>query len=181
MGRGADYFQPQTSIGAAAHGADHIAHGLGAGSSLVHHLASIIHAALPWLSFPSRAVIDALLLTGGSIGTSEQVANRLGLTTRFGLARMLRQDGLPPLHSLSGYITVLRWVWQWEQERTALSRSALREGREPAACYRLVERVTGAPWTSACASGVRWVLSRLLEECERPVGALRVESEMAIA
>ncbi len=46
---------------------------------------------------------------------------------------------------------------------------------------RLVERVTGAPWTSARASGANMVLSKLLEECERPVSALGAESEMISA
>lgn len=134
----------------------------------VHHLAPIIHDALPWLSFPTRAVVDALLLSGGSIGTADLVAERLGLRNRFCLARSLQQDGLPPLHRLSGYVTVLQWVWQWERDRVPLCRSALDAGKEPAAAYRLVQRITSVSWTEVRAEGLSRALSELLKECTKP-------------
>jgi len=110
-------------------------------------------------------VIDALLLNGGAVGTSRWVATHLGLPNRFSLARLLRDDGLPPLHRLSGWIAVLRWVSEWERANVSLSRSALRTGREPTECSRLVKRITGAPWVDVRAAGVNWALARFVEEC----------------
>ncbi len=131
----------------------------------VHELRPIIHVALPWLSFPSRALIDALLLSGGSLGSSHWVATHLGLRNRSRVAAMLEADGLPPLHRLRGWITVLRWVWTWEREGASLCRSALRAGKEPAACYRLVQRITGTSWRRVRTGGVHRLLARFLEEC----------------
>ena len=128
----------------------------------MNSLRPIIHAALPSLSFRSRALIDALFLTGGSLGPSHWVAKHLGLRNRLHVAAILEADGLPPLHRLRGWITVLRWVWTWEREGASLCRSALRAGKEPAACYRLVQRITGT-WVRT--GGVHRLLARLLEEC----------------
>src|SRR5437773_7115498 len=111
-------------------------HGLPGGMLKMNSLRPIIHAALPSLSFRSRALIDALFLTGGSLGPSHWVAKHLGLRNRLHVAAILEADGLPPLHRLRGWITVLRWVWTWEREGASLCRSALRAGKEPAACYR---------------------------------------------
>ena len=81
----------------------------------MHELRPSIHAQLPWLCFRTRALLDAALLNRGAIGRAEQVAARLGLGSRFHLARLLRAHGLPPLHRLSGWITVLNWAWNWER------------------------------------------------------------------
>jgi len=131
----------------------------------VHQLAPLIHNALPHLSFRLRALIDALLLAGGSVGTAQELADRLGFQNRFCLARVLARAGLPPVHRLSGWITVLHWTWAWEREGVSLPRAALRAGREPPACYRLVRRVTGAPWAQVRQAGAEWVLARFLEQC----------------
>jgi len=131
----------------------------------VHQLAPLIHSALPHLPFRARALIDALLLSRGSVGTAHQVAGRLGFQNRFCLARWLAREGLPPLHRLSGWITVLHWTWALEREGVSLPRAALRAGREPPACYRLVRRVTGAPWAQVRQAGAEWVLARFLELC----------------
>jgi hypothetical protein len=133
----------------------------------VHLLAPVIHDALPRLSLYARAVVGALLLTGGSIGTSHEVATRLGLPNRFRLRRMLEANGLPPLHRLSGWITVLGWVWQWESNKVSLSRAALRADREPAACYRLVKRITSMSWKQVRTAGVDGVMGTFLAECDR--------------
>ncbi len=131
----------------------------------VHQLRPIIHVALPSLSFLSRALIDALFLTGGALGPSHWVAKHLGLRNRLHVVAMLEADGLPPLHRLKGWITVLHWVWAWEREGVSLCRSALRAGREPAACYRLVQRITGTSWRRVRTGGVHRVLAMFLEEC----------------
>src|SRR5881409_2325576 len=109
-------------------------------------IASLIHRALPGLSFRTGALVDALLLAGGGVGTAGALASHFGLGSRFQLAALLRADGLPPLHPLSGWITLLVWTWEWEEQETSLCRAALRTGKEPAACYRLVPRITGAQW-----------------------------------
>ncbi len=128
-------------------------------------IASLIHRALPGLSFRTRALVDALLLTGGGVGTAGPIASHLGLRSRFQLAALLHAEGLPSLHRLSGWMTVLRWTWEWKHEATSLCRAALRTGKEPATNYRLVKRITGVPWVKVRAAGVDWVLARFLDEC----------------
>ncbi len=71
----------------------------------------------------------------------------------------------PPLHRLSGWMTVLNWVSSWERTGASLSRSALRAGMEPAAGYRLVRRITGHSWSDVCGAGTDWVMSQFLREC----------------
>ena len=61
----------------------------------MHQLAPLIHTALPRLSFEVRAVIDAMLLTRGSVGTAQWVASHLSFSNRFRLARRLSSEGLP--------------------------------------------------------------------------------------
>lgn len=134
----------------------------------MQRLAAVIGAALPTLSFQARAVLDALLLTRGRVGTAQQLADRLHLRSRFELAALLRVNGLPPLHRLSAWITVLCWVSDWENTRVSLFRAASKDDREPAACYRLVTRLTGMQWTKARAAGTERVLSVLLSECTPP-------------
>jgi hypothetical protein len=147
----------------------------------MHELAPIIHAALPHLSFQTRAIMDALLLSGGSVGTAQRVATTLALPSRFGLARLLAKEGLPPLHRLSGWMSVLHWAWESERSGTSLSRLALRAAREPPACYRLVRRITGVRWTTVRDSGVEWVLAGLLQECSRSWGSGSRQAEDVLA
>jgi hypothetical protein len=45
----------------------------------MHEIRSTIHRHLPWLGLRLRALLDALLLSGGSVGSAEDVAARLGL------------------------------------------------------------------------------------------------------
>src|SRR6266511_1994208 len=131
----------------------------------MHEIRAAIHARLPWLCFTTRALLDALLLSSGSIGCADHVAHRLGMRNRFQLAKTLRAKGLPPLHRLSAWMTVLRWVGSWEQTGASLSDSALRVGMEPAAGYRLVARVTGRCWSAVRSAGTPWVLSEFFREC----------------
>jgi hypothetical protein len=145
------------------------------------HLWFVVRHAVPWLSLESLLVIDALLLTGGALGTSETAARQLGLLNRFRLARILKQDGLPPLHRLSGWIRVLHWVDEWERSKVSPCRSALTGGMDPAACYRLVRKVTGVRWTDVRSSGVRWALVRFLKECRRPDARVTAKASQAAA
>jgi hypothetical protein len=129
-------------------------------------LAPTVQRALPWLSLKGRVVVEALLLSRGSLGSATSLAPVLRTSTRFGVARLLRNEGLPPLHRLSAWLAVVCWVWEWQQDRTSLFRAAVRLGREPAACYRLVKRVTGLPWTMLRATNMPSVLSMFVRDCE---------------
>jgi len=116
-------------------------------------------------SWSAQAVIDAMLLAKGSIGAAGAVAHRLGLRNRFELAAWFTRQGLPPMHELAGWIRVLNWLEQWEQAGVALCPKAISEGRDPAACYRLVQRVTGTSWGQVQTAGLSWALDRFAERC----------------
>src|SRR3989454_11246391 len=62
-----------------------------------------IHKSRPDLSLRCRAVVEAVLLCGGSIGTAGEVAPHLGLHNRFELGRLLKHEGLPALHYLAAW------------------------------------------------------------------------------
>lgn len=117
----------------------------------------------PDLSLMPRAVVDAILLTEGSIGTAERVAYGLGLS-RFQLARMLRREGLPPLHVMAGWATVLSWLLTAERDHVSLCWIAIHAGRHPSTCYRLVKEVTGLSWEQARARGSAWAEQEFLRE-----------------
>lgn len=125
---------------------------------------SAIHAARPKLTPLARAVVEAVLLSGGSIGSAQAVAGRLGLGSRFRLARLLHREGLPPLHRLAEWVTVLSWVVAAERTHVSLCWIAFRSRRHPSACYRLVKEVTGLRWEEVRARGSRWVERQFLAE-----------------
>ncbi len=132
---------------------------------------SAVRAARPNLTPLTRAVLDAVLLSHGSIGTAQAVARRLGLGSRFKLARLLRREGLPSLHQLAEWITVLSWVVAAEQTGASLCWMAFRSHRHPSACYRLVKEVTGLGWEQVRERGSSWVqtqLLKLLRRIDRP-------------
>ena len=122
----------------------------------------LVSALVPRLSFRSRAVLDATILTSGEIGTAGAIAHSLGLPSRFALAAMLKREGLPPLHKLKNSIKVLVWVREWEQSGTSLCNQALRAGLDPAACYRAVRRTTGFSWSDVRSRGSLWVVQHAL-------------------
>lgn len=111
-----------------------------------------------------RAIVEAVLLSEGSIGSTRWVARLLGLNSRFQLARMLKREGLPPLHRLAAWTAILSWVRAAEHDGTGLFQLACRSHRHPSACYRLVKEVTGLRWSEVRARGARWVERRLMEE-----------------
>src|SRR5712671_2961880 len=98
------------------------------------------------LTLRTRSVLDAVLLSEGSIGSAEEVARRLGLQNRFQLARMLKREGLPPLHRLAEWATVWSWLTAAEERGVSLCHIAFGSGRHPSACYRLVKETTGLCW-----------------------------------
>ncbi len=123
-----------------------------------------IQAILPGMKLLPRAVLEAVVLSEGSIGSAERVARALGLRNRFGLARLLKREGLPPLHRLAAWTTILCWVRTAERDGTCLFRLATRWRRHPSACYRLVKEVTGLSWREVRARGVGWVERHLMSE-----------------
>jgi hypothetical protein len=123
-----------------------------------------IHRALPPLSPAAGAILDALLLTGGSIGSAAAVAHRLGLS-RFALARMLARQGLPGLRELAGWISVLEWINQAERSRVPLFVFATRTRRSPAVCYRTVKRLTGLTWGQLKRRGALFAIALFAARC----------------
>ena len=121
----------------------------------------------PTLTLYPRAIVEAVCLSEGSIGSAHAVARTLGLKNRFSLARLLRREGVPPLHRLAGWATVLSWVLAAEQTSVSLCWLAFRSRRHPSACYRLVREVTGLSWERVRARGSTWVQHRLLAELRR--------------
>jgi len=115
------------------------------------------------LSLDTRVLLEALVLTGGELGSAEQVAGTLHFRSRFQLARRLRREGLPPLHEMADWIRVIRWVDEWEERGTALCRQAARAGRDPSVCYRLVRRMTGVDWTHLRRRGSSWIAERVAQ------------------
>jgi len=124
-----------------------------------------VHSALPRLSFRTRGILDALLLDGGRMGSASEVAELVGASSRFALARLMRRDGLPSLHDLRDWIAVLTWVTAAERTHASLFAIASRFGRSPATCYRIVKRLTGLTWSEVATRGSRWVLRSFLKHC----------------
>jgi hypothetical protein len=126
-------------------------------------LAAIL-AARPALALFPRAIVEAVLLCEGSIGSAARVAHGLGFRSRFHLARLLKRAGLPPLHRFAAWATVLSWTVTAEREGTSLRTIALRAGRYPSACYRLVRELTNRRWQEIRARGSTWVQQRFMAE-----------------
>jgi hypothetical protein len=105
----------------------------------------------------ASAVVEAVFLAEGSIGSADDVARRLGLHNRFKLARVLKQSGLPPLHRLAEWATLESWVSAAERDGVSLCHIAFRAKKHPSACYRLVKEITGLGWEQVRALGSAWV------------------------
>ncbi len=126
------------------------------------NISSILHESLPRLSLCGRAIIDAALLNGGSIGTAQDVAHHLGLRNRFALARLMTREGLPPLKDLAAWASVLTWVDRTERTGCSLCEQAFRVRKDPGFCYRTVNRITGRRWQE---HGLTWTLKLFLTHC----------------
>jgi hypothetical protein len=130
-------------------------------------LLNAIRAARPGMNLFARSIVEAILLAEGSIGTANVVARQLGLRNRFQLARVLKHEGLPPLHVMAEWATVLSWVCCAERQGLSLCWMAFHAGRHPSACYRLVKEVTGLCWDEVRTRGSSWVLQQFLRSFER--------------
>src|SRR5882672_7362323 len=91
-----------------------------------------IRAALPQLSFGARVVLDALLISGGPIGSQASIARHLGLPSRFAFSRMMRREGLPALRELAAWMSVLKWLTAAERSGESLFAVATHSRRSPA-------------------------------------------------
>jgi hypothetical protein len=122
-------------------------------------------AALHWLSPQGHAIVQHIIARQGYPGPANDTAYAIGLRNRFQLSRLLDREGLPCLEDLAGWVRVMLWVLEWESTGVSLSQSALGAVRDPAACYRTVERVTGIGWNRVRTFGSSWVLLALVEHC----------------
>jgi len=138
-----------------------------------NRIARDLHAMLPHLSVRAQAIVDALLLSGGELGTAKELASHLGESNRFALARLLRREGLPPLHSLAAWTRVLTWVESAERTGCSLCQLAFRCKKDPAVCYRTVKRVTGLSWGDVRRRGSRWLIEETLPSLTRVPRSLR--------
>jgi len=94
---------------------------------------------LPWLSAEGRAVINLVACENGRTRSADLCAARLGLRTRFQLARLLRREGMPPYEVLTGWTSVLYWML--EADRTGITLLALFAGaRRRARSRAILER-----------------------------------------
>jgi len=126
-----------------------------------------LRALLPGLSRESQAILGALVAANGGSQGADLVARQVGLGNRFRLARRLASDGLPPFGELADWVSLLHFLWQSENTGGSLLRVALKNGLEPATCYRRCRRTLGVPWRAARARGFAWGVSRFLERCAR--------------
>ena len=131
-------------------------------------LVALLQGSLGWLSPGGLAAVRTLAAAHGRLESARFVAARLGLRDRHQLARLLKRDGLPSLEDLAGWISVLNWVLGWEHRGASLFEQALTSGRDPATCYRLVKRITGATWITVRNHGSGWVVLQLRDRCVIP-------------
>lgn len=124
-----------------------------------------IRRELPPLPDIGGAVLDQIVLTGGSAPPTAPLASRLGLSNRYALARLMHREGLPGIRELGSWITILGWVWEAEQTDDSLFVIAIRHHRSPAGCYRLVKRLTGFTWIQLRERGTCWLVERLEHRC----------------
>jgi hypothetical protein len=130
-----------------------------------NRIARQLHELLPHLSLRAQAILDGLLLSGGDLGTAREVAPRAGEPNRFALARLLRREGLPPLHSLAAWTRVLTWVDCAERSGSSLCQLAFRYKKDPAVCYRMVKRITGLSWRDLRRRGYRRLIAEFVAQC----------------
>ena len=128
-------------------------------------LRSDLLKAVPPLSSRAQGLIDSMLRSRGSIGCAQTVASHVGLRDRFQLARWLVAEGLPPLHELAGWVAMLCWLERIERTGVGLCAVALSSGKDPAACYRLVRRLTGQSWGAVRALGLQWAVEQFAARC----------------
>ena len=134
---------------------------------MLAHTLAVVRALRPNMAPIPSAVVEAICLAEGPIGSADQVARRLGVSSRFKLARVLKQAGLLPLHRLAEWATIESWVTKAEREVVSLSHIAFHAKRHPSACYRLVKKLTGLGWEEVRVLGVAWVQNEFTKKLRR--------------
>ncbi len=120
----------------------------------------------PAMTLLPSAIVEAVFLAEGSIGSAQEVARNLGLGSRFKVARILKDAGLPPLHRLAEWATLEAWLRAAEDEGASLCHLAFRSRRHPSACYRLVKKLTGLRWGQLRARGLRWFQREFIKKLQ---------------
>ena len=128
-------------------------------------LASAMLNRLPWLSAQGRAAINVVACENGRTRSAHVFAARLGLRTRFQLARLLHREGMPPYEVLTGWASVLYWMLEADRTGVTLLALARRSHLDPAMSYRLIRRLTGLRWSELRRLGTSEVLRRFLKLC----------------
>jgi len=126
-----------------------------------------IRALRPAMPLVPRVIVEAVLLSEGSIGSTQRVAQQLGVPSRFKLARMLKKAGLPPLHRLAEWAMLESWLRSAEERGESLCHLACHSRRHPSACYRLVKELTGLRWGELRARGLHWFQRQFIKELRR--------------
>lgn len=135
----------------------------------MHAVHTLLVCALPWLSLAGQELVEEIVRFGGRIGhDADAFARLLGYRDRHQLARRLKDEGLPPLRDLAGWVRVLHWIHERERAGTSLGRMALTAGQDPAVWYKTVERVTGLVWSAAVEAGSAFLVLRFREHCAQP-------------
>ena len=135
-------------------------------SDLVSILAMVTADPLP--------VRVARLLTEECAGTTaSNVANSLGLPSRFALARRLRATGPLSYAELRQWVLVDQAVRGFESGGATPCGSAVSVGRNPAAFYHLVRRLTGKSWREVRRLGSAWVATRFADRCRERATTVR--------
>src|SRR6266540_1732537 len=141
-------------------------------------IAQALHSALPRLSLRGQAILDGLLLSGGSIGTAEELAPHIGLRSRFQLARMLRHEGLPPMHELAAWTRVIQWLDRAESSGCSLCHLAFLCRKDPSAFYREVKRLTGRHWRDVRRRGLRRLIDEFVSRSEEHTSELQSHHDL---
>ena len=100
-------------------------------------LALTLEAVLPRLSPRGRAVINLLVITRGVFGGADEMATRIGVTSRFRLGRLLRREGLPPFGELADWTCLLQLLSEAERPRAGSAIAGFsRRRRSKSSCKR---------------------------------------------
>jgi hypothetical protein len=141
------------------------------------HFTEPISKVLEELPPEARRVLTLLLELHEEDSDCTRFAGVLGRKSRFSVAHLLRRNRLPPYRILLGWVHVLSWILEWEDQGTSLSAQAFQAGRYPGTLYRTVRHVTGIRWSEVQRRGSFWVLLELVEVHRR----VRVQKRMRIS
>lgn len=135
---------------------------------------------MPWLSPEIQAIVLLLVAARGLFISADQFALSVGARNRHQLAYWLRRAGLPPLQKLAGWIRVMVWVVEYEENGTTVCGSCLDQARDPAYPYRLVKNITGQLWSTVRMLGLVWVLEEFLKKCRRRQSRLSAAGQASV-